>query len=604
MANTPKSTSINELDFKAIKNQFKEYLKSQSQFKDYNFEGSNMNVLLDVLAYNTFQNNFYTNMAINEMFLDSAVLRNSVISHAKELNYLPRSRQSAKAVVRVTINDENERGASITIPRFTQFSSKFSGETFSFITDKSYIARKTAPGVFVADEVEIFEGEILDGFEKDGFFLDEEDELRANLENEDIDIRTVEVFVDEERQELDNQFFYTKDIFGVQPDDKVFYIAPYFDGRYSIYFGRNVYGEQPLALQDIRVRYRVCSGEEPNGASRFGGTIQVNNKTYNPVVTTITPAFGGAERESIESIRYFAPKSLQIQERAVTPRDYETLLKQAFPEIRSVSVYGGDELDPPQFGKVGISVNLEGTNLLSETAKNQYYDYISDKSPVTIEPIFFAPEFLYASMDVNVYYNPTQTKRSIQELETVVRDAIANYSFNNLDDFGAILRQSQLSAQIDGSERSFVSNKIIARPIIEYAPTINQSENPRFNFGAELIKPYPFNPNNGFDNYYPAIRSSVFSFNNICAILQDDGLGNVQVISSDTNNREILNPSIGTVDYQTGEIRLVNFITDGYEAPAIRITACTARDDILSPKNRVFLIRDTDVNVHIIEARS
>lgn len=599
MANTPKSVSINELDFNAIKNQFKEYLKSQSQFKDYDFEGSNMNVLLDVLSYNTFQNNFYTNMAINEMFLDSAVLRNSVISHAKELNYIPRSRQSAMAVVRVTINDENERGASITIPRFTQFSSRYSGQTFSFITDKSYIARKTAPGTFVADEVEIFEGEILDGFEKDGFFLDEEDELRANLQNENADIRTIEVFVDEEVRGLDNQFFYAKDIFGVQSDDKVFYLAPYFDGRYSVYFGRDVYGEQPLALQDIRIRYRVCSGEEPNGASRFGTSFRDNVN-----VTTITPAFGGAERESIESIRYFAPKSLQIQERAVTPRDYQTLLKQAFPEIRSVSVYGGDELDPPQFGKVGISVNLEGTNILSETAKNQYYSYISDKSPVTIEPIFFSPEFLYLSVDVNVYYDKTQTKNSVQELETIVRDTISNYSFNNLDDFGAILRQSQLSAQIDESERSFVSNKIIARPIIEYAPIINQTENPRFNFGAELMKPYPFNKNSGFDNYHPAIKSSVFSFSDNCAILQDDGRGTVQVISSDVDNREILNPSIGTVDYKTGEIKLVNFITDDYESPAICITARTTRDDIIAPKNRVFIIRDSDVNVNIIEARS
>ncbi len=208
---------INELDFAAVKDQFIEFLKTQTQFKDYNFAGSNMNVLLDVLAYNTHMNNFYTNMAINEMFLDSAVLKNSVVSHAKELNYLPRSRSSAKAVVNLSIIDSTTQSQTISIPRFTEFVTTLQGSSYTFLTNQSYIAKRTTGNTFVATNVEIFEGEILTQFEKDGFFLDEETFLRCNLTNNNIDISSIEVFVDEVATEGLNQFVYTPDIFGVTP---------------------------------------------------------------------------------------------------------------------------------------------------------------------------------------------------------------------------------------------------------------------------------------------------------------------------------------------------------------------------------------------------
>ena len=245
---------INELDFAAVKDQFIAFLKNQNQFKDYNFTGSNMNVLLDVLSYNTYMNNFYTNMAIGEMFLDSAVLKNSVVSHAKELNYLPRSRTSAKAIVNLSISAPTETSQTITIPRFTEFTSTYQGVTFTFITNEVYAARRTSGSTFVATNVEIFEGEVLTNFERDGFFLDDQSFLRCNLSNDNIDTRTIEVYVDEVATEDQNQFLYTPDIFGVTPTSKVFYLDPYFDDRYSIYFGRNIYGEQPGADIDVKVQ--------------------------------------------------------------------------------------------------------------------------------------------------------------------------------------------------------------------------------------------------------------------------------------------------------------------------------------------------------------
>lgn len=588
---------INELDFAAIKDQFITHLRNQTQFKDYDFAGSNMNVLLDVLAYNTYMNNFYTNMAINEMFLDSAVLKNSVVSHAKELNYLPRSRKSSRAVVNVTIRDTQETAQTITIPRFTRFSTNYAGDNFNFITDKVHVARRVSSGVYVATLVEIFEGEILTNFEKDGFFLDEQNFLRCNLTNDNIDTSTIEVYVDEEAAEGQNQFFYTRDIFGVTPTSKVFYLDPYFDDRYTIYFGRNIFGEQPNPDIDIKVQYRVCSGAEANGANRFASS-------FRPGVTvaTVTAAAGGSERENLDSIKFFAPKSIQIQERAVTASDYEILLRQRFPEIKSVSVYGGDELDPPQFGRVAISVNLQGQGILSSTNKSDYLRYLSDKSPLTIEPIFIDSEFLFTEAIVDINFSRKLTSKSTAQLEALIREAILNYNSTNLDDFGDTLRTSRLSSIIDDLDEGILSNTLCVNPIIEYAPILNLTLNPRFRFETQLVKPYPFRATNGFTDFKPSIVSTSFRYKNIQSKLQDDGAGNMQVVSASSVNTEILDPTIGTVDYETGDIKLINFAVESFTGNAIKIYAASTSSNITAPKNRILSIRDEDITINFIES--
>lgn len=588
---------INELDFAAIKNQFIDHLRNQTQFKDYDFTGSNMNVLLDVLAYNTYMNNFYTNMSINEMFLDSAVMKNSVVSHAKELNYLPRSRKSARAVVNVTIRDTQETAQTITIPRFTRFTTNYAGDNFVFITDKVHVARRTAVGVYVATLVDIYEGEMLTNFERDGFFLDDENFLRCNLTNDNIDTSTIEVFVDDVTAEGQNQFFYTKDIFGVTPTSKVFYLEPYFDDRYTVYFGRNIYGEQPDQDVDVRVQYRVCSGAEPNGANRFTTSFRTG-----ATVSTVVPAAGGAERENLDNIKFFAPKSIQIQERAVTASDYEILLRQRFPEIKSISVYGGDELDPPQFGRVAISVNLQGSAFLSNSSKSEYIRYLSDKSPLTIEPIFIDSEFLYVETILDVNFSRKLTGKSVAQLESMIREAIANYNSTNLEDFGETLRASRLSAVIDGLDDGILSNSLCLNPIIEYAPVLNLTLNPRFKFETQLVKPYPFRETNGFSDFKPSVVSSTFTRDGVLSKLQDDGEGNMQVISASTVNTEILNPTIGTVDYETGDVKLINFAVESFAGNAIKIYAATTSSNITSPKSRILSIRDEDVVIKFIES--
>ena len=590
------TTPITELDFEGIKNQLKTFLKDQTQFKDYNFEGSNMNVLLDVLAYNSFQNNFYTNMAINEMFLDSAQIKNSVISHAKELNYLPRSRKSARAVIRVTITDPLSTAQTILIPQYTEFSSRYQGQTFSFVTNEVYIAKKTGAGTYVADNVEIFEGQMLATFEREGYFIDDDGKLRIYLTNDTVDTDSVEVFIDAEQTEDQNVFKYSKGIFGVEPEDKVFYLEPYFDDRYSVYFGRDIFGVQPVETEDVRVRYRITSGAEANGAANFTTSFT----TATTSITTIQAAYGGAEREDLASIRYFAPKSIQIQERAITTSDYEILLKQAFPEITAVSAYSGDELNPPQFGKVAIAVYLrDDTQLISTTLSNEYIEFLNDRSPLSIEPIFVPTDFLYANVDVKVYYTTKLSEKSADEIENIVRAAIQTYSDDNLEQFDRTLRLSKLSAVIDGLDVSIRSNNLQALPFVEYSPPLKIVQNPTFKFETSLVKPYPYRETNGFTDYKPAIYSSVFDIDGVCVYLQDDGLGNMQIITDDATNPQVINPTAGTVDYTTGEVNLVKFTVEDFPGSAIKIIARTTKNDIKSPKGRVFILRDEDVNVTV-----
>jgi hypothetical protein len=592
-------TPIVELDFEAVKNQLKAYLRSQTQFKDYNFEGSNMSVLLDVLAYNTYHNNFYTNMAINEMFLDSAMLRNSVVSHAKELNYLPRSRKSAKAVVRIRIDDPQRTitDQTVVIPTYTEFTTTYLGTTYNFVTDQTYVVRKTGPTTFETGNVEIFEGEMLASFEREGFLVDDDGVLRVALSNPEVDTDSIVCFIDAEATEDQNVFQYRTNIFGVGPTDPVFYIEPYFDNRYNIYFGNNTFGLQPSEFEDVKVRYRICSGAEPNGANSFTTSFVPNVQI---TVTTVQVAAGGAERETIDSIKFNAPKALQIQDRAITTNDYEILLKQQFPEISAVQAFGGDALDPPQFGKVAISVYLnDNAQLISQTLANSYIEFLKERTPLTIEPFFVKTEFLYADLLVNVYYTSKETEKSAGQIEALVRNTIKNWSLINLNTFGAILRLSKLSKQIDDIDTAIESNSIDAKPIIEFSPTINIVSNPIFRFGTELQRPYAYSVSTGFANYKPAIVSSVFDQNGTCVFFQDDGRGNIQIVTDDRTNPQIVNPNAGTVDYITGEVKLINFETESYPGAAIKIYANTKEDDIRSPKGRVFLIRDEDVRVNV-----
>lgn len=298
-------TPINQLDFFEMKESFKTYLQAQDRFADFNFEGSNLNVLLDVLAYNTFYNQYYNNVVISEMFLDSAQHKNSVVSHAKELNYLPSSRRSSYATINLTILADQESNF-FSIPRYTKFNARCGDKTYSFITDQEYIAERTSGNTFVMNGVVVYEGRMVE----EAVSID-----NPILSNSTIDTTSLRITVN------GVEYIQKGDIFGVTSTDKVFYLQPEEDGRYSVQFGKNTFGVEPISTDVILANYRITNGAEANGVT----SVSISNRTLNQAlsIATVIAVFsdGGRDEETLDSIKMFAPKAQQIQERAVTKKD-------------------------------------------------------------------------------------------------------------------------------------------------------------------------------------------------------------------------------------------------------------------------------------------
>lgn len=576
-------------DFFATKEELKTFLKNQDRFKDFDYEGSNMNVLLDVLSYNTFYNTYYYNMAISEMFLDSATQRNSVISHAKELNYLPTSRRSSAAKVNVSVTYPNSDSNYFSIPEGTALIGRCGNKTYNFLTDQAYSAVRssTNDALFTVNDVDIYEGRIIKET------LSSTDTL---LSNAGIDTRSLRVVVNGE------SFTYRSDIYGTGERDKVFYLQPENDGKYSIQFGEDRFGVQPTITDTIVATYRVASGASANGVTSLTLGAFAGASSISVVVTA--QSSGGREAEDIESIRTFAPKAAQIQERAITRRDYETLLRSRFPNIQAISVYGGDEVTPPQFGKVIISVDVIGGEGVADYEIANFQRYLSDKTPLTIEPIFVPAKFLYVNANISVTYDPNMTSKSASQIQTEINSAVIDYQDKNLNDFNKTFRQSRLAATLDATDVSIISTDIVAKPIIEYVPDLGVSRSPSFSFESQLVQPYGFDATRGFDTYKPAISSTAFTVSSQLVTVQDDGNGNLMLVTFGGDQESVFKPSVGTVDYVTGAVKFSDLNIESFINSEIKFIANTQTKDIIPPKDRVIVVRGEDVTVTVTPLES
>ena len=577
---------VQNLDFFETKTALKNYLSNQARFADYDFDGSNMNVLLDLLAYNTFYNNYYYNMAISEMFLDSAQERNSMISHAKELNYLPRSRRSAKAVVTFNVT-ATQSGNFFIIPKDTKINGKCGNTTFTFLTEKAYTAvtamtDASSPRKFLVQDVEVFQGRLI---------TETLDTSNTVLSNNMIDTRSLYVEVNGE------EYVYKTDIFGITATDKVFYLQPEEDEKYSIQFGQDKFGKQPTPGDNITAKYRINSAEEANGVTSM--TSNGLAGASNVSITVTTPSNGGLSAESVESIRAFAPKALQVQERAVTTRDYEILLRNRFPNIEAISVYGGDEVNPPQFGKVIISVDVTGGEGAADFEIASFTDYLKDKTPLTIEPVFVPAKFLFVDTVVDVVFDPNITTKSPSQIRSEVTNAITGYSTSTLADFNKTLRQSRLAATLDAVDNSIISSSIFASPIIQYVPVLSTVSNPAFSYETALVQPYAYDATTGLSGFTPAVRTTKLTIEGTLVTLQDDGAGKMMAVTASTASVSVFKRNIGTIDYSTGAIKLSNLVVDSYEGSAIKFIANSVAKDVKAPKDRIITIRGEDITVNV-----
>jgi hypothetical protein len=588
-------TPITELDFSQVKENLKTFLQGQDRFKDYNFEGSNMNVFLDVLAYNTFHNNFYANMAINEMFLDSAQLRESVVSHAKGLNYIPRSRTGARARVNVTLN-VNDSPSFVTIPSKTKFRAQCGSKTFTFY-NTSAVTIIPASGVYSYRNLEIIEGSwVNETFEVLG-----DSNERFIMTNGNINTGTVKVYVKQNTSSTESdEYVQRNSIFGSAADAKVFYIQAAEDNKYEIIFGKNSFGSQPIAGNVINVEYMITNGEEANGITSF--SIPESIHGYPTVVTLAVASEGGAERESIDSIKYYAPRSIQVQDRAVTASDYEVLLKTRYPEIQAVSVYGGEELSPPRYGRVVIAVDVKDADGVSENNKRTYATYLRERSPVSIEPIVISPEFMYLSVNSTVYFNTKTTALGEADILSKVINGIQSYSDTYLNDFKIRFKQSNLSSMIDNLDPNIISNDIEVLPIIPLNPALNLANNFDVSFGNELVRDQRIEPGEPYSTFKPAIRSSTFTYLGLSCLMVDNGSGVLRIIRLNGDSFVVVNQNIGTVDYATGRVIIRGLNISSFIGSEIELFGRTVAQTIVAPKSRILSIRPntSDVNVSIV----
>lgn len=613
------SINLTTLDFDSIKNNLKTYLKSQSIFRDYDFEGSNISVLLDVLAYNTNINAFYMNMLSNEMFLDSAIMKDSVVSHAKELNYVPRSFRSAQATVNITIRDTQSIAGAVVIPRGTSFTGTAGNKNFTFVTADNVLALNPADdndqNTYIASNVKIYEGDL----NYDSYITNSSAAERFIVTNKTVDTNSIRVTVIEDNGENTYTYLKRDNLFGLDSTSLVFFLQAAENDTYEILFGDGVIGRKPKDNSVVLIEYRACNGELPNGIRNFRADDDIGSGVVTDVSVSVDAetkevlaAQGGSIAESIESIKFNAPRAFATQERVITSDDYKTLLKANFSEINDVAAYGGEFEDPPQFGKVFVAVDLKTADALPPSRKVEYYNFIKPRSALAIDPVFVEPQYTYIKVDSLVKYDITQTSLNIDDIKLLASSAIQNYNLTNINGFEKTFRYSNLVSAIDAAQSSIISNDTDTYAIKSFVAD-QFSRNFTISFGFPLRNDIPGTLNNHNSNKIKTVFSSPFIFDGKECIIEDDGAiynpetkewtGFLNIVAGNDDSHEIIRPT-GTVNFTTGKVIIENFrVQKIVQENYLNIYARTKGKDI-TPINRTILsIRDVDVNVKVEQVR-
>jgi hypothetical protein len=588
------SLDLVSLDFDTQKASLKEFLRAQDQLRDYDFEGASINVLLDILTYNTQKNTFFLNMNFAESHLDSAQLLESVVSHAKSLNYTPRSVRSASANVRVDFTATGESQPYI-IQKGSSFSSLVKNESFIFSIPESLIV--SSPNSNFTFTTTVYEGSYL---KNTYIFQNSADIQRFKITNRNVDTTSITVTVYEDGSLVGQAYLLRTTLLDIDEDSKVFFLQAAENGFYEIVFGDNVSGRQPKAGSTIVIDYRVSQGPKANGARNFvlnfDPTGAVSELSNTPTVNTISTAMNGANAESLESIKYYAPRHFQAQERTIVPEDYETALIEEFPEINAVSAFGGEDADPPQFGKVFIAVDLIDVDGLPESKKDQYYEFVRSRSPV--KPVFIEPKFTYLDVNSVVRYNVNVTTNTPTSIKTLVINTINEYNTEFLDDFGVQFRHSPFTRLIDDTDASIVSNVTNIRIYKKLTPQLTTLLNFPMNFGVALLNDLPELPTRHPIGEQHIISSTSFMYNGISVFVEDDGDGGIRLMRRDGGN-DVKVVDVGTVDYDTGYLNFENFFVDSYVGSAIHVYARPRDKDIILPKDTIAQIEADAITVTV-----
>ena len=595
MANS--SISLTSLDFADYKNSLKTYMQSQPQFADYNFNASNLSVLLDLLSYNTYQNAYYMNMIGSEMFLDTAQLRDSVVLKAVELNYTPRSFRSSYAKVNIAVANVTNNPALLTIPSGTSFTGKAGSNSYTFSTNENIVVN-ASNGVFYANNVEIFEGSSV----TDTFVITSSvnvDKQQFILSNPTIDTKSLKVISVENNGSDAVTYVLSTTLLDIKETTPVYFLQGSDNSQYQIILGDNVVGRKPADNSVLVASYLVTNGQLPNGISVFTSNGLLNGGTVT--VQTVSAATGGDIAEDIESIRFNAPRYYATQERAVTTTDYETLLQVTYPEIQALSVYGGETTTPPQYGKVIISMKLYNFDIVPPYKINEYTEFLKVRAPLTITPAFIEPEYTYASVTTNVKYNVNQTTLQPADISAFVTSAIQNYSRNNLEDFKSTLLYSKLVYAIDNAQSTIISNETDYTVMKKLIPSMQGNKNYQLNFKMAINSNLPPAVANHESRDEHAVQTSKFIYNGLLVNIEDDGNGNLRIVQeqSDGLHHTLVDTGVGNVNYETGTINITNFYTSTYFGDSIRVYIMPRNKDNSTNENVIFQIPNDEIKVSV-----
>lgn len=584
---------ISDIDYNDIRENLKDFLRSQDAFSDYDFDGSALSVLVDLLAYNTHYNAIYTNLAVNEMFLDSASKRSSIVSIAHNYGYVPRSARTAKAIVDVTVTEQSAIDQFKYIDKYTPFTSSYDNQSYTFYTLKDYSAEKNN-NTYIFENVELYEGT-----PDTRLFVCTQDNQRFDLPNVNIDTNTIELTVRVTNEEQNyEKYSLAQDVLDLESDSKVYFLKELEDGTYQIYFGTNGLGKAIEPGNVITVTYLITNKAEANSSSTF--TYNGTNLVGSVTVSSVSSAAGGNEPESIDEIKYNVSKSYYDQNRAVTSGDYISILRRNYADIESISVWGGEDNDPPQYGRVFIAIKPQTKPFLTPGDKTFITNsLLKSKNIVSISPVIVDPSYLEMQIDCSVYYNNNLTTRTSGQMINAVINAIVEYRNANLRKFDGVFRMSKFSAAVDAVDQSIQSNITTFKL---YSNVI-----PKFNTIAE----YRLNLNNPI--YSASVPEEAFSTGGFYIdgteqiyYLDDDGIGNIRLyyIITGTTNKIIVNANIGTINYQTGSIIIRNLnVVNVVDSDWYWIIK-TSSYDVLSNRNQILDIPTSRIKVNVIQDTS
>tara|TARA_B100001287_G_scaffold149458_2_gene125829 strand:- start:8448 stop:10376 length:1929 start_codon:yes stop_codon:yes gene_type:complete len=592
-------SNFTNLDFDQIKTSIKDYLRANSTFTDFDFDGSNFSVLIDTLAYNTYITAFNSNMVVNESFLDSATLRQNVVSLASNIGYTPRSKTAANAQISFDVEIDDDV-SSVTLKEGLVCTGDVNNETYTFaITERistSVVTNVDGRKIASFENINVFQGTYLEkNFTYDGS-LDQ----RFILDNDSIDASKIVVFISEDGESRGIQYNLVDNIINVNSESKIFLLNEIQDERYELKFGDGFFGKKLGTTTNddgnkIKVSYITTDGKDGNGAQRFtwsGKLIHIEGTNEKPItllkvpeITTVVKAQNGGDIEPIDSIKYFSPLTYAAQNRAVTARDYEAIIRKIYPNTESVSVIGGEELDPPEFGTVSISIKPKNGNLVSDFAKNQILSGLKQYTISGINQKLIDLKLLYIEIVSNVYYNDSLVT-NVNTLKTNVINSLTTYSKSlNLNKFGGRLKYSKLLKVIDDTDTSITSNitQIIIRRDLNVS--INQFAQYELCFGNKF-----FVNRNGFNIKSTGFtifgQSGTLYFSDVPNSDLKTGVLRIIKILNDGSIKNVIS-SAGSVDYEKGEVNVstINFLSTEKPNNIVEIQAFPRSNDVVGLKD-------------------